>query len=427
MDEEDYACDKFISQKWRKDICKLCFQPKRLHEKKVKKIANKPEATDIVNNELLKLSSSENLLEIKHQEPVLPEITSSNQSDQVKEVVPISGHKSHETVTLIESRASLDTNALAMEKKGTGSLATCTGEIDHKGDHLLEASDRNIAKVTAPLTERDTTPKSVESPSDHEQLVSASCDEDSSADVAMHTSAVPPSVLETLQADSCVDEEKTAKTEVNIQEVSVRTEGCDSEEVKQKQSLDNQEKINSSEIVKQEGLLDSTGGQNEGSDIKDVTSNSKDKEITEDHEIKEGIDDYEEVKQKEQGLDVNRIEISYSEEVKHKEVSQDACVREDTLSFEDIGHQEFTTANVQLSDHTVLHSPRPDDEVPYLDENVASPPALAAANYPSNIPIPPPPPPIRGSSSAPVSVQSTLLEVSPKGVLMHHIVHPIYP
>ena len=36
MNEEDFACDKFVGQRWRKDVCKNCFQPKRLHELKTK-------------------------------------------------------------------------------------------------------------------------------------------------------------------------------------------------------------------------------------------------------------------------------------------------------------------------------------------------------------------------------------------------------
>lgn len=35
--EVEYACDKFVSQRYRKDVCKVCFQPKRLHELKIKK------------------------------------------------------------------------------------------------------------------------------------------------------------------------------------------------------------------------------------------------------------------------------------------------------------------------------------------------------------------------------------------------------
>ena len=34
MDEEDFACESFVPQKFRRDICKNCFQPARLHEKK---------------------------------------------------------------------------------------------------------------------------------------------------------------------------------------------------------------------------------------------------------------------------------------------------------------------------------------------------------------------------------------------------------
>ena len=36
MNEEDFACDKFVPQKWRKDMCKNCYQTQRLHNKKQK-------------------------------------------------------------------------------------------------------------------------------------------------------------------------------------------------------------------------------------------------------------------------------------------------------------------------------------------------------------------------------------------------------
>jgi len=413
MDEEDYACDKFIPQKWRKDVCKLCFQPKRLHEKKVKKIANNPEAalpTDIVDNESSSLnvqSSSEYPLECKQQEQKLPEIIYSEKNDQAKSIVPIYGNESHET-----ANTSLNTNVPATKNidKDTSSSSvteTCAGGTE--GDHLLETSGRSIIKVTAPLVEQDTT-KPVEIPSDHAQLVSDSHDKNSNVDVVMHTSsAMPPSALETLQADSCKGD---IRTEVNIQEVNIRTEAFDSEEVKQKQVHDDQEKINYPKVEKQVGLLDTTVGQNEDDDAKDVTSKLVGKEVTQDHDVKEDIVEYEEVKQKEQGLDVNSNDVSYSEEVKHKEVLQDAHVQEDTLRFEDIGHQESTLVDACLSDHTEFDSSQPVIPNDELDENAASPPALAAANYPSNIPIPPPPPPIQGSSSAPVPVQNTLPEVS---------------
>ena len=39
MNEEDFACDNFAPQKWRKDTCRNCFQPLRLHTKKQHKIA----------------------------------------------------------------------------------------------------------------------------------------------------------------------------------------------------------------------------------------------------------------------------------------------------------------------------------------------------------------------------------------------------
>jgi len=389
MDEEDYACDKFIPQKWRKDVCKLCFQPKRLHEKKVKKIANNPEAalpTDIVDNESSSLSVqslSEYPLECKQQEQKLPEIISSEQNDQAKSIVPIYGNESHETaVTLMESSTSLNTNTPATKNidKDTSSSSmteTCAGGTE--GDHLL---DRSIVKVTTPLVEQDAT-KSVESPSDHAQLLSDSHDKDSNVDVVMYTSsAMPPSALETLQADPCKSD---IKTEVNIQEVNMRTEACDSEEVKQKQVHDDQEKINYPEVEKQVELLNTTGGQNEDDDTKDTKSKLIGKEVTQDHDAKEDIGNYEEVEQKGQELDVNSNDVSYSEEVKHKEVLLDAHVQEDTVSFEDISHQESTVVDAWLSDHTEFDTSQPVIPNDGLNENTASPPALAAANYPSNI------------------------------------------
>ena len=431
MDEEDYACNKFIPQKWRKDVCKLCFQPKRLHEKKVKKIVIKQEDTlptdhnksvDKGSSNSSKRSSIENPLESKQQEQELPEIPSSDQNDQIKEIVPIFGDDSHtdEPATLMESSALLDTNALAtkntdIDVSSSDVRETCTGGTE--GDYLLK---RNIEK-TAPLVEQD---KLADTPFDHAQLVSDLHDEDSNIAVVMQTSdTMLPSAVETLQADSCKDKEESVKTEMktemNIQEVDVRTDACDPEEVEQKQDHDDQEKTNYPERVKQEGLLDTEGDQNEDDGIEDVTSNSEDKEVVQDHDIKEDISDHEEVKQKEQRLDVNINDTSDSDKVKYKEVLQGAQVQEDTLSFEDIGQQKSTVADIPLSDDTVLDSSQPvtsDDVAPHFDEN-ATPPAtvaaMAAANYPSNIPIPPPPPPIGGSSPAPVPpVQNTSPEVS---------------
>ena len=40
--EEDFACDKFVPQKWRKDTCRNCYQPARLHEKKLAKQPTTP-------------------------------------------------------------------------------------------------------------------------------------------------------------------------------------------------------------------------------------------------------------------------------------------------------------------------------------------------------------------------------------------------
>ncbi|XP_065890000.1 uncharacterized protein [Dysidea avara] len=441
MDEEDYACNKFIPQKWRKDVCKLCFQPKRLHEKKVKKIVIKQEdalptdhnkSVDKGSSNSSKRSSIENPLESKQQEQELPEIPSSDQNDQIKEIVPISGDDSHtdEPATLMESSALLDTNALAtkntdIDVSSSDARETCTGGTE--GDYLLK---RNIEK-TAPLVEQD---KLADTPFDHAQLVSDLHDEDSNIAVVMQTSdTMSPSAVETLQADSCKDKEESVKTEMktemNIQEVDVRTDACDPEEVEQKQDHDDQEKTNYPERVKQEGLLDTEGDQNEDDGIEDVTSNSEDKEVVQDHDIKEDISDHEEVKQKEQGLDVNINDTSDSDKVKYKEVLQGAQVQEDTLSFEDIGQQKSTVADIPLSDDTVLDSSQPvtsDDVAPHFDEN-ATPPAtvaaMAAANYPSNIPIPPPPPPIGGSSPAPVPpVQNTSPEVpDSRGNLLREI------
>ena len=37
LNDEDFACDNFVPQKWRKDVCKNCYQLLRLHDKKQKK------------------------------------------------------------------------------------------------------------------------------------------------------------------------------------------------------------------------------------------------------------------------------------------------------------------------------------------------------------------------------------------------------
>jgi hypothetical protein len=47
--EEDFACDKFLPQRWRKDICKTCYQPLRLHEKKANKPLKEPTGSSTEN------------------------------------------------------------------------------------------------------------------------------------------------------------------------------------------------------------------------------------------------------------------------------------------------------------------------------------------------------------------------------------------
>ena len=44
MSEEDFACDKFLPQKWRADVCRNCYQPLRLHNKKQAKHGAEPAA-----------------------------------------------------------------------------------------------------------------------------------------------------------------------------------------------------------------------------------------------------------------------------------------------------------------------------------------------------------------------------------------------
>jgi len=46
MSEEDFACDKFVPQKRKADVCRNCFQPLRLHSKKQAKQGAPPAASN---------------------------------------------------------------------------------------------------------------------------------------------------------------------------------------------------------------------------------------------------------------------------------------------------------------------------------------------------------------------------------------------
>ena len=49
MNEEDFACDTFAPQKWRKDTCRNCFQPLRLHTKKQQKMTGDKKSSEAAN------------------------------------------------------------------------------------------------------------------------------------------------------------------------------------------------------------------------------------------------------------------------------------------------------------------------------------------------------------------------------------------
>ena len=61
MNEEDFACSSFAPQRWRKDVCRKCYQPLRLHEKKKDRLASvtmPPQTTSSATTSNVKLPVS---------------------------------------------------------------------------------------------------------------------------------------------------------------------------------------------------------------------------------------------------------------------------------------------------------------------------------------------------------------------------------
>ena len=66
MNEEDFACDNFAPQKWRKDTCRNCFQPLRLHTKKQHKIAGEKKGSETANTEPIPKSEAKVFKRYQH-------------------------------------------------------------------------------------------------------------------------------------------------------------------------------------------------------------------------------------------------------------------------------------------------------------------------------------------------------------------------
>ena len=134
MDEEDYACDKFIPQKWRKDVCKLCFQPKRLHEKKVRKITNEQGATLPTNHAINVDQNTDEICPDDKQKEKFPVASVPS------ETVPISDDESNANVTTLMKSIPSSLDTVAMK-------AADTGTDDTIGD---ETSERSPVGVSVP-------------------------------------------------------------------------------------------------------------------------------------------------------------------------------------------------------------------------------------------------------------------------------------
>ena len=125
MDQEDYACDKFTAQKVKKDFCRHCFQPKRLHELKVRKskgtntqpssgVNARAVAADIKVTDAVSVLASTRHTE--QQQNVQPKIVSETQLPTVNEQSQKRTHVSDVTPEAVDSKAPTDSKVTVDEQ-----------------------------------------------------------------------------------------------------------------------------------------------------------------------------------------------------------------------------------------------------------------------------------------------------------------------
>ena len=125
MDQEDYACDKFTAQKVKKDFCRRCFQPKRLHELKVRKskgtntqpssgVNTRAVAADIKITDAVSVLASTRHTE--QQQNVQPKAVSETQLPTVNEQSQERTHVSDVTPEAVDSKAPTDSKVTIDEQ-----------------------------------------------------------------------------------------------------------------------------------------------------------------------------------------------------------------------------------------------------------------------------------------------------------------------
>ena len=403
MDQEDYACDKFTAQKVKKDFCRHCFQPKRLHELKVKKSKagnektpthgqQKPVAAGIkITNEASELASTrctENKQQQKEENlkpkvtlptPVSTQLPTANVELQTSQQE--CAHVSDVKPGAVDVKAPANSNVTGGELVTVDSN-TSTTEVEHDNKEMEQLSEGYGGN------ER----RKEELVSDSHQIPLDNNDSDiKGTDISSHN------VVATLDEVSTGNDKETGET---------CNEGDDSEVVED--TALQVEESNTSEKVGNNSCLEEAGGE----DSHAVSSTPLAEDETE-HMQSSNEDVH-----NESGLE----EHTTNTHVENDHVNISTSDITSTLPSSSVQNNAVPPQQPQLMDGEEAHKHFHDRELvsaevelPQLYSDVTSndpaPPTLAAADSQPppmvvndqglNIPVPPSPPPIRAPPSPP--------------------------
>jgi len=370
MNEEEYACDKFVGQRWRPDVCKVCFQPKRLHELKKKNITTNKDEKTIVRASTKTLTAD---TKTTNQTDVLANIRHREHKQQQDEETLQS------TVTVSDEKPLIDNNTLVVADNNIDGQVTvgdnlCSDVVVGKHDQEMKQSnneDDSCDMANGGRNEEDTAESCQTLPDKNSNDIQGANAPSSSNIVA---SLVGGSVREAMKMGDEGTGSEVAEDAVSFPPPVEELNASHIEELSKK-SLP--------EVTEDEGIN------------KKVTTLSP--SLVEDDKVESEIPG----------------ETGPEEHTTANQIEDDVLLDNATSSLQvtNIVPSLDTEQPQQLNDDGQLESnvaelPQPNSNVTSsLAANDPTPPTLAAANNPappmvidnqgSNIPIPPPPPPIR--------------------------------
>ena len=400
MDQEDYACDKFTAQKVKKDFCRHCFQPKRLHELKVKKnkadnektpTQQKPVAAGTkLTNEASELASTRRT-EHEKEENLKPKVTSSTPLPTQLSTTNVElqtsqqecAHVSDVKPGAVDVKAPANSNVTGDELVTVDSN-TSTTEVEHDNKEMEQLSEGYGGN------ER----RKEELVSDSHQIPLDNNDSDiKGTDISSHN------VVATLDEVNTGNDKETGET---------CNEGDDSEVVED--TALQVEESNTSEKMGNNSCLEEAGGEDSHAVSSTPLAEDKTEHI---QSSNQDVHDESGLEEHTSTTTTTHVENDHHVNISTSDITStlpSSSVQDNTVppqqpeeAHKDFDDKELVSAEVEL--------PQSYSDVTSLVANDPAPPTLAAAdNQPPpmvvndqglNIPVPPSPPPIRAPPSPP--------------------------